>query len=180
MKLAPIAVFSVALACFSSQAMAGSDSGLYVGGAIGTASVSTQGVGFTLDEDDTGTKFFAGYNLGLVPFLDIAVEGGYTDFGAPEQSIAGVPSELSVSSFSAVGLVGGKLGLLGVYGKMGLARSDLELKGIVNYSDTSTDPVYGIGAKLQFASLAVRAEFERYGAEDVDVDFLSIGAYFTF
>lgn len=177
MKLVPVAVFSVVVACFSSQAMAGGDSGLYVGGAVGSTSFSGLN-GY--DESDKGTKIFAGYNVGLVPFLDISVEGGYTDFGSSEGDSNGVHAELSASSLSAVGLVGAKLGLLGLYGKMGFAKSDYDITvGSASDSDSSTDPIYGIGAKLQFSSLAVRAEYERYDG-DVDLDFISLGAYFTF
>ncbi len=68
----------------SSWAVAGSDSGFYVGGSLGTASVdyseNDPDIGeVNFDDDDSAYKVFAGYNFGLVPFLNIAVEGAYCE-----------------------------------------------------------------------------------------------------
>ena len=170
----------------SSWAVAGSESGFYVGGSLGTASVdyseNDPDLGeFSIDDDDSAYKVFAGYNFGLVPFLNIAVEGSYIDFGSQEGEINNVPSfSIDSTAWSGFGLVGFDLGPVGLFAKAGMASWDSDFNTPIDTSESGTDPAYGLGAKIQLGSIAVRGEYELFDLDGVDIDYFSVGASFTF
>ncbi len=171
----------------AANANAGSDSGLYIGGSIGSADVdyseSSPDFGdVSFDSDDTGYKVFGGYNFGIVPFLNLAAELSYVDFGSQESLVAGVTgNRLDVNAFTLAGLLGFDLGPVGVFAKAGFARWDADLKsGFGNGSESGSDPLYGLGAKIQLGSIAVRAEYEMYDLDNVEIDYFSLGASYTF
>ncbi len=179
------ALAALTLATLPLTAMAGKDSGFYIGGSLGNASLdyseSHSAGDIDFDDDDTAYKVFAGYNFGLVPLIDIAAEVSYVDFGKHEGEVANITNnKLEVEAWTAVGLVGFNLGPIGVFGKMGLATWDGDISGPLNGSDDGTDPLYGLGAKLQLGSLAVRAEYELFDLDKIDIDYFSVGASYTF
>lgn len=177
----------------SSFASAGSDSGLYVGGSIGSASVDysteefdadTNGFdSIDFDDSDSAYKIFVGYNFGIIPLLDLAVEGGYVNFG--EQSgtfnlVNAVSSE--VDGWNAFGLAALNLGPFGLFAKMGFLSWDGDIGAAIDsgFDDSGTDPAYGIGAKFQIASVQLRAEYEWYDLDPVEIDYFSVGAAWVF
>ena len=89
MKLPKPLLAAVALVFSLTPFMANADSGFYVGGGIGGATLEADvgdidfGGLTSFDEDDTGFKVFAGYNFDL-PVVNLGIEAGYVDFGAPE------------------------------------------------------------------------------------------------
>lgn len=180
-------LLSAVLMSTSGLAMAGSDSGLYIGGSTGTASLDysttdpTAGT-FHFDDDDIGYKVFVGYNLGLIPFLNIAIEGGYNDFGSQQGTINNVAGNtIDSTAWTAFGLAGFDMGPIGLFAKAGMASWDSDLNTpIGSASDSGTDPAYGLGAKFQLGSLAVRAEYEVFDLDGADINFASVGASFTF
>jgi len=154
--------------------LAGSDSGFYIGAGVGNAPVEM----INFDENDMAYKIFGGYNFGLIPLVDIAVEASYVDFGSPSTSSVNV----DVSGVNAFGLAGVNFGPFGVFAKLGMINwnTDISLNGIRS-SGSGLDPAYGIGAKLKFSSLALRAEYEYYDLDNAtDVSMLSVSAVFTF
>jgi hypothetical protein len=163
---------TLALLLVSGTAWAGSDSGLYLGASVGSATVEDSGSSF--DGSDTGFKVFGGYNFGLVPLVDVAVEASYVDFGTAEDSGA----EVSVSGLDAFGLVGLSMGPVSLFGKAGAIRWDAEVSGSAD--ESGTDPAYGLGLQFQLLSIALRAEYEMFSLDEGDVTFASIGASFTF
>ena len=63
----------------SPAAFAGAESGLYLGAGAGNSNIKG-----TVDEDDfdldaNGYKLILGYNFGVVPLVDLAVECTYVD-----------------------------------------------------------------------------------------------------
>jgi outer membrane immunogenic protein len=142
-------------------ASAGAESGLYIGGGAGDAMVK----GGTVDGDELGYKVFAGFNFGVVPLLDLAVEVSYVDM-------------YNATAINALGLLGVNLGPIGLFAKVGMA--DVNLDRSVGPDDSSVDPVYGVGAKLQFSSLGVRAEYEEYDTDGADLSMVSVSAVWTF
>src|SRR5690349_20069604 len=100
---------ALALIALLGPASALADSGLYIGGGLGTATLKdntgTSG-GVDFDESDTAWKLFVGYNLDLIPVVKFAVEGGYRDLGKPDGSVAGVPVEYSAKGLDAALLAG--------------------------------------------------------------------------
>ena len=174
---------SAALLALPGLAMAGSDSGFYVGGSVGQASVGdiedpTGGGDISFDGDDTGYKLFVGYNFGVIPLLDLGIEGGYIDLGNPDDG----GLEVKADGYTLAGLVGGRIGPVGLFAKLGMINWDADLSdGIDSAGDDGTDPLYGIGARLNFGSLEVRAEYEYFDIDTAsDVDFLSLGAAWNF
>lgn len=169
-----------------SSVHAGSDSGFYLGGAIGSTHIDYTDSdpdldNFDFEDDDAGYKAFAGFNFGLFPMVDIAAELAYIDFGSVEDTILNTPVELDTRALSGAGIAGLKLGLIGLFGKVGVVNWDTDLKSFnSDESADGTDPFYGVGAKIQLGSLAVRAEYEAFELDDVEIDYYSLGASITF
>ncbi|RKZ56983.1 MAG: porin family protein [Gammaproteobacteria bacterium] len=151
-------------------AFAGADSGFYIGAGAGDASISEG----NFDESDSAYKIIAGYNIGFIPFVDFAVEGSYVDFGNPGTST----NNVEATGWDAFGLAGLNFGPVGIFAKAGAIKWDLSTNS--GFSDSGTDPAYGIGAKFSFLSFAVRAEYEVFQFDTADVDMVSLSATFTF
>ncbi len=166
--------FSGAVIFMPLSVSAGSDSGFYIGAGAGGAPVEM----VDFDENDLAYKVFGGYNFGLIPLVDVAVEVSYVDFGSP--SAGGV--NVGITGINAFGLAGVNFGPFGVFAKFGMSEwdSDISFNGIKS-RDSGVDPAYGIGAKLKFSSLSVRAEYEYFDLDSAaDVSMLSVSAVFTF
>jgi hypothetical protein len=166
---------------FPATVMAGTDSGFYVGAGVGQSSVGDLdgdlgNVDF--DGDDLGWKVFGGFNFGLIPFLDLAIEGGYVDFGKPDDG----PIELDADGWDIFGLVGFNVGPVGLFAKAGVLNWDAEASvGSVSADDDGTDPAYGVGARIKLWSIEARAEYEYFDADSADdVSMLSASAVWTF
>jgi len=165
---------------YSSNVLAGSESGLYLGASIGQGSVDTGDPVFNVDEDSSGFKVFAGYNFGAIPAMDLAVELDFRDFGTYENSNLNIESDLT--SYEIYGLAGFDLGPIGLFGKMGYSNTDIEsvVNGI-NVNDSDSNPTYGVGAKFQLGSFAIRAEYEVFDLDGVDdLTMSSVGFVMTF
>lgn len=180
MKKLKVLVFGLAILLISGVATAGQESGLYVGGSLGQASLDFSIGNVKFDDDDTGYKLFAGYNFGVIPLLDLAVEGSYVDFGKAS-SIEILNTNIGVTAWDLYGLACLNLGPVGVFGKVGEVWWDSKssvLKGI--FDKSGSDIAYGIGARFQLGSLGIRAEYEIFDIDFVDVGYLSVGASWTF
>lgn len=171
------AIFILAL-FISNVAIAGSESGLYLGGSIGQSTVTAkdQAPGDPVfDENDAGYKIFLGYNFGIIPLIDLAVEGSYVDFGKP----SGNNVEIDLTGWDAFGLAALTLGPFSVFGKMGFLKWDSESNVFGN--DSGEDPAYGLGAKFILGGLALRAEYEYFDVNELsDLYMVSAGLSLTF
>ena len=153
-------------------AVAGADSGFYIGAGVGDASVKEA----NFDASDSAYKLFGGYNIGFIPLVDFAVEASYVDFGKPSTSDGSV----EVTGLNAFGLAGLSFGPFGIFAKAGAISWDSDSTfGSTSASDSGTDPAYGIGARFAIGTFAVRAEYEVYDLE-ADVDMVSVSGVFTF
>jgi len=153
-------------------AVAGADSGFYIGAGVGDASVKDT----DFDESDSAYKLFGGYNIGFIPLVDFAVEASYVDFGNPSTSLGNV----EVTGLNAFGLAGLSFGPFGVFAKAGVINWDADSTfNATSSSDSGSDPAYGVGARFAIGSFAVRAEYEVYDL-DADVDMVSVSGVFTF
>jgi hypothetical protein len=157
-------------------------SGLYLGAGLGQSSVKDSSSAGTLDATDTAYKAFVGYRFNMIPIIDLAVEGGYTDFGKPSQTFSGQNVQFKLHGYDAAGLLIFPLGPFDLYGKVGmLSWSADATSGGSTSSTTGTDPFYGIGAAFYFWKIGVRAEAEQYKIKDVDrVLMYSLSALFQF
>lgn len=172
---------AIVMLCASSIASAGSESGFYLGASAGNADSSVDSGNISFDDSDTGYKVFLGYNFGVVPFLNLAVEGSYIDFGTAKGTVSGNSVESEVSGLDVFGLVGFNLGPVALFAKAGAINWDGEatvLSGTVD--ESGTDPAYGIGAQFQLGSVGVRAEYEVFDLDEVEIGFASIGVSYTF
>ena len=155
---------------------AGSESGFFLGIGAGDATVKSG----DFDESDSAYKVFGGYNFGVVPLVDLAIEASYVHFGNP---VVGSASA-EVTGLNAYGLAGLSFGPFGIFAKAGAIRWGADTSdGTVTNSESGTDPAYGIGARLAFGSLSVRAEYEYYDLSsetDIDVGRESVSGIWTF
>jgi opacity protein-like surface antigen len=168
--------------------MAGSESGFYLGAGLGQAAVKAKdqtasGDDFDFSEQDAGYKVFAGYNFGIIPLLDLAVEGSYVDFGNPNGTLAdGTNIDYNLVGWDVFGLAALTFGPFSVFGKAGMVYWDTDINiGSSSDSDSGSDPAYGIGAKFQLGSIAIRAEYEGFDMSKFnDVYLASVGVSYTF
>lgn len=185
-----ILFFTITAAFFISPtaALAGAESGIYLGIGTGEAALTVKGTDptdgdYNLDDSDIGYKIFAGYNFGLVPFIDIAAEFSYVDLGKTSASFGnGNPINYEITGLNAFGLIGLNFGPFGIFAKAGVINWQLDSTfNTTSSSDSGTDTAYGIGAKLHFSSFALRAEYEVYDVSPVnDLDMISVSFVFTF
>lgn len=164
----------------------------YVGGSVGSATVAVDipdedlGEVFEFDENDFAWKGFAGYNFELGP-VDLAIEGGYVDLGAPVADLLGSEVELDVTGLDAFAVLGFNLGPVGLFAKAGMVSWDAEasIDSIDAGSDDGTDPAYGIGARFAIGNLEIRGEYEMFDIDpedtsSADVYMLSAGLVYNF
>lgn len=137
-----------------------------------------------IDEYTTGFKFLAGYFYGLTDKIDIGFEVDYREFGivdsyasqyyeegdegdvviaanAYQEYATTTQYRQDVSAINFYGLLGVNLGRMGFFAKYGSSFNDSDVEnseGNLFHSDYSS--TYGIGAKFQLGSVAVRSEYE--------------------
>jgi outer membrane immunogenic protein len=162
---------------------ANADSGFYIGGSIGNAAMSAADidVGIDFDDNDSAWKGFAGYIVDM-PVVDFGIEAGYVDFGAPSETVLGEEFELDVTGLSAFAVLGVDWGFFGMFAKAGMVSWDVDfiLDGVDLGSEDGSDSAYGVGFRLTFSSVEVRAEYEVFDVEEVDVDMVSVGVLWRF
>ena len=187
-------LWALLLAMAGTPASALADSGFYVGGSIGGASIEADlesdpqlpTLPSEIDEDDTGFKVFGGFMFDL-PLLDLGVEVGYVDFGQPEvnvpTNVGDVEVEFETSGINLWGIAGTELGPIDVFAKLGYVSWDIEasIQGVPgDISDDGSDIGYGLGAGFSLGPLQIRGEWEIYDIDDADVSMLSLGVAYRF
>ena len=153
------------------------DSGFYLGASLGDANVEID----NLDDNDSASKFFGGFIFDM-PVVDFAIEAAYVDLGSQSWTVLGETFELDAKAISAFGVAGLDYGLFGFFAKAGLVSwdADIAVAGLQD-SDSGSDPAYGLGFRLMFSSVEVRAEYEVFDIADTDsVDMLSLGVLWRF
>ena len=156
--------------------------GFYIGAGIGLATVRDDVNAETLDADDAAYRGFIGWRFDSVPIIDLAVEGAYTDFGRPSQTLAGRNVEYNLRGASLAGLLILPLGPVDLYGKGGVLSWRLEASdGTATQKRSGSDPFYGVGLGFYLWKVGFRAEYERFQVKDVDrVEMFSVNALFQF
>jgi outer membrane immunogenic protein len=176
---------AVVLLSMSQQAMA--ESGFYLGGSVGSTTISADvpdgsGGEFAFDENDFSWKAFGGYNFGLA-VIDLGIEAGYVDLGGPSTTLLGEEVGLELAGWDVFGLAGVQLGPIGVFAKAGYFTWDVDalIAGQVAGTDDGSDPAYGVGAKFALGSVQVRGEYEYFDVDgSSDVYMLSVGLVWSF
>jgi opacity protein-like surface antigen len=179
MELLKFSVIGCMFLLMANFAQAGDDSGIYIGASVGSANVDASDDEFDFDDDDLGYKIFVGYNFGIIPLIDLGIEGSYVDFGSQDGKTSG--NEIETTAWDAFGVFGLTFGPFGIFAKAGVAEWNIDVDtNNGSFSESGNDPVYGIGAKFQIASFAIRAEYEIFEFDNVDMDYYSVGAAYTF
>jgi hypothetical protein len=159
------------------------DNGFYLGASVGQAQVDVNDFEDNdFEGEDLGFKVFAGFRF----LTFVAVEGGYVDFGAPDDTSADATFEADVTGVDVFAMGMLPLGIADLFVKAGVVDWDTQVSASFDglsetFSDSGTDPAYGVGFQLRFSSFAVRAEVEYFDIETAkDVYMISVGGSFTF
>lgn len=194
---------AVSILTLSLTAIAQSDVGkFYAGGSFGRSSVDTgiTAVTATLDETDTGAKFFAGYKYSDT----LAVEVHYADLGEASLSgnngntfkIGGTTFQFTANN-AKIGVTATSFGVSGLaylpinqefkpFVRLGIQSWETKLKVTSStYSGglkfDGTDPFFGLGLDYKLNdSMSARVEYEVYKGDGEDVDLISAGLRFSF
>jgi hypothetical protein len=160
------------------------DSGFYLGGSVGSASLADDFDGFDVDANSTSFRLIAGWH-----FNDyFSLEGGYHNFGKFEQSfdVGGTPTDISLKAdgftLGATGSIplGEKFALFGRAGAF-FWDGDAEINDVSQAQPEDTNPYFGGGAKYAISdSLSVIGDWTRYELEDTQSDVFAIGLTFRF
>jgi len=175
----------IALAC--APLAANADSGFYIGGGVGAATLEANfgdtgipGFPTDLDEDDTAYKLFAGYTFDL-PSIDLAVEAGYLDLGGPGIDVLGTEVTLESTGINLWGIAAVETGPIDLFAKLGYVSWDVEFSALgSSTSEDGSDLGYGLGLSFGLGPIKVRGEYEVYDIEDADVSMLSLGLTYQF
>ncbi len=132
------------------------------------------------NDNDNAFKIFAGYNFGIIPLINLAIEGSYVDFGTAKGNVSGNSVETSVTGWDLFGLVGVNMGPVSLFGKVGAIQWDGKSNYPSSGNNSGTDPAYGVGLQFQISTIAIRAEYELFPLDKVDIGFASAGVSFTF
>lgn len=180
MKKSSVLIGGILILSISGFASAGQDSGFYLGGSFGSAALDVSRDTITFDDNDLAYKVLAGFNFGVIPLIDLGIEGSYVDFGeASSREI--MNDNVGITGWDLFGVGALNLGPIGVFGKVGRIwwNSDSNyLQGILD--DSGNDMGYGIGVRFQAGSLALRAEYEIFETSVADMGYASAGICWTF
>jgi OOP family OmpA-OmpF porin len=155
------------------------DNGFYFGGSLGQANLKiddlSDGVATDdFDGDDMAFKLIAG----IRPLDWLGIEAAYVNFGEPEDTVFGQKLKADGDGISAFAVGFLPTGPVDLFAKVGLITWDSKVAG---FDEDGTDFAYGVGAQVRVLGLSIRAEYERFDAEDVDdLNMISVGLTYTF
>ncbi len=177
---AVVAVITIALSPLTAIA----DSGFFLGGAVGSASLNEDFDGLNVDSSTTSIRLVAGWR-----FNDyFAFEGGYHSFGDFEDTvdIGGTPTDVSVKAdgwtLGGVGSlpVGEKFSLFGRVGAF-FWDGDAEVNNITVATPEDSNLFLGAGAGYAFTEkFSLTGDWTRYELEDAASSVFSIGFQYRF
>lgn len=178
---------AAALLALATSASAQLTNKAYIGGAFGASNVAVEcGFPYSCDNDDTGYKFYAGYKV----HPQIAIEGGYIDFGKSSISIGSIGvGSIAVDGFlvNAAGRLPFTRELTGV-GRLGLAFVDTKVSGSTIYgnrTEGTTSAYFGLGLEYSFnknlrGTAAADFTTGEFDGNEGTVRLLSIGLQYDF
>lgn len=146
----------------------------YIGAGLYDVSVDENIDNVNFDDSSTTGALFLGWR----PIELIGAEVGYYDFGELE---ADDNTTIEGGALTVAGLLSFELGPVGLYGKAGLASTDVDIKnGAFEDDDSSSDPFGGIGATVDVLDkLYVYAEYLRFD-NDAKLDAIGAGVRYQF
>jgi len=184
MKSKTLWLASLAAVFIASPGIAAADSGFFVGGSFGSATIDDGFDGVNLDTDTSAYRFVGGYQFGDLFGLEI----GYQDFGDLDETLVISPIS-SLISISAEGwTAGGTLDLplsdnFSLFGRGGVFfwEADVSIDGFSINVPSDENPYYGAGARLKVSpNLSLIGDWSRFELDEVDTDVFSIGLQYRF
>lgn len=176
---------AAALLALATSASAQLTNKAYIGGAFGPSHLEADCGVFSCDNNDTGYKLYAGYKV----HPQIAIEGGYIDFGKSNVSLGPV----GVGSLAADGFLVNAAGRLALtreltgVGRLGLAFIDAKASGLPygNRTDDTTSAYLGLGLEYSFnknvrASASADFTTAEINGDERTVRLLSVGLQYDF
>jgi len=142
--------------------------GLSVGASVGYVNVEDNDPGFDFEANDTGYKLFASYEFSN----HLAIEGGYIDFGKPEDDVLGLRGVIDAEGWNLYGV--GNLPLsdsVDLFAKAGIVswEADSIIDGMLIDTDDGNDLALGFGARWGVnENLGVRAEADWFDIDEAD------------
>lgn len=170
-------------------AVASADSGFYLGGSAGGATLEADLGGTpsipgllprSIDEDDTAYKLFAGYTFDG-PVINLGIEGGYVNFGQPNIDVFGDLLLVDTDGLNLWGIAALDAGPVEIYGKLGVIAWDVTADYLgASSKEDGTDVGYGAGVRFSLGLVKIRGEYELYDLDGADLGMLSIGIAYQF
>lgn len=142
--------------------------GLSLGASVGYVNVEDNEPGFDFEANDTGWKLFAAYEFAN----HLGIEGGYIDFGKPEDDFLGTRGQLDASGWNLYGV--GNLPLSGgvdLFAKAGIVswNADSIIDGVLVDTEDGLDLALGFGARWRISeSFGFRAEADWFDIDEAD------------
>lgn len=141
--------------------------------------------GISCDDTDTGTRFFAGYDLNE----NFRIEGFWVDLGEVDARNSATGGFVEAES-DGIGIALMPMlpasDQVDVFGKIGLFRWDSDLRTNAfgpteSFDDDGTDLLFGGGVRLRLGDrFSLRGEWEQFELDDEDVTLLSVGGELRF
>jgi OOP family OmpA-OmpF porin len=142
--------------------------GLSLGASVGYVNIEDSEPGFDFEANDTGYKLFASYEFSN----HLGIEGGYVDFGEPNDQFQGFRGEIDASGWNLYGV--GNLPLtdgVDLFAKAGIVswNADSIIDGILVDTDDGNDLALGFGARWNVnESFGFRAEADWFDIDEAD------------
>ncbi len=174
----------LALAVLGLSGAASAETGIYLAGSIGSASIVDSFDEFVIDDDSTAYRITVGWQ-----FSDfLSLEAGYHDFGRFEDSytIDGQPIDLRLEAdgFTLGGTASIPLSRsMWLYGRAGafMWDGDADVNSITDARPEDTNPYYGGGAKVKMTErLSLIGDWTRFELKDTESDVISLGFSYRF
>jgi OOP family OmpA-OmpF porin len=144
------------------------DEGLALGASVGYVNIQDDQPGFAFDANDTGYKLFASYTASNY----LGIEGGYIDFGSPDDVVGGFSGEIDASGWNLYGV--GNLPLsdgVDLFAKAGIVawEADSVINGVLVDTNDGTDLALGLGARWNSnGSFGLRTEIDWFDIDEAD------------
>ena len=178
------AVIALAAVMAASPLTALADSGFFVGGSIGAATLDDDIDTFALDTDSNAFRLTAGWQ-----FSDfLALEAGYHDFGKFDEQLdlGGILSDVDIRADGyTLGLttsipLGSNLSLFGRAGAF-IWEGDARVDGLRIEGFDDENLYYGAGADFKVTKrLSLLGDWTRYELDDTESDVISVGFRYRF
>lgn len=173
-------LFTAALLALPALPAAAADNGFYFGGSIGQANLKIDDLtdGTVANDDFDGDDMAFKLIAGIRPLDWLGVEAAYVNFGEPEDTVLGQKLKADGDGISAFAVGFLPTGPVDLFAKVGLITWDSKIAG---FDEDGTDFAYGVGAQFRVLGLSIRAEYEKFDAEDIDdLSMVSVGVTYTF